>query len=82
MQRKAGEFWRESVLLCPEMIGGLKGVTRSQIDGNPIRYGDGGWLLIRFSGTSRIIRVYCETMHGDKLQAILDDGMRALPGWW
>jgi phosphomannomutase len=37
---------------------------------------DGGWLLIRFSGTEPIIRVYCETMHKDKVQAILQDGLK------
>ena len=37
---------------------------------------DGGWLLVRFSGTEPLIRVYCETMHGDKVQAILQDGLR------
>ncbi len=37
---------------------------------------DGGWLLIRFSGTEPIIRVYCETTHEDKVDDILDAGMR------
>jgi phosphomannomutase len=37
---------------------------------------DGGWLLIRFSGTEPIIRVYCETTHEARVQDILDDGMR------
>ena len=37
---------------------------------------DGGWLLIRFSGTEPIVRVYCETTHQDKVQAILQDGLR------
>jgi phosphomannomutase len=36
---------------------------------------DGGWLLIRFSGTEPIIRVYCETTHQDKVRAILEAGM-------
>ena len=37
---------------------------------------DGGWLLIRFSGTEPIIRVYCETTHEDRVEAILDDGLK------
>ncbi|MCO5188046.1 MAG: phosphoglucomutase/phosphomannomutase family protein [Anaerolineae bacterium] len=60
----------------PETIGGLKVIDKITIDGNQFIMEDGGWLLIRFSGTEPIIRVYCETMHGDKVQAILDDGMR------
>ena len=37
---------------------------------------DGGWLLIRFSGTEPIIRVYTETTHGDKVQDILQAGTK------
>ena len=40
---------------------------------------DGGWLLIRFSGTEPVIRVYCETTHEDKVAALLSDGL-ALAG--
>ena len=42
---------------------------------------DGGWLLIRFSGTEPIIRVYCETTHEERVDDILDDsGNEALFG--
>jgi len=37
---------------------------------------DGGWLLIRFSGTEPILRVYTETTHGDRVKEILQDGLR------
>ena len=37
---------------------------------------DGGWMLIRFSGTEPLIRVYCETTHVHKVQAILDSGLK------
>ena len=33
-------------------------------------------LLIRFSGTEPILRVYCETTHQDKVKAILADGLK------
>jgi len=33
-------------------------------------------LLIRFSGTEPIIRIYTETTHKDKVQDILQDGLR------
>jgi phosphomannomutase len=36
---------------------------------------DGGWLLIRFSGTEPIIRVYTETTHPDKVGDILEAGL-------
>jgi phosphomannomutase len=60
----------------PENIGGLRVTEISTVDGHQFLMEDGGWLLIRFSGTEPIIRVYCETTHEDKVQAILDDGMR------
>ena len=37
---------------------------------------DGGWLLIRFSGTEPVIRVYCETTHLDKVQDLLAAGLQ------
>ena len=60
----------------PETIGGLEVTELVTIDGFQFRLEDGGWLLIRFSGTEPIIRVYCETMHSDKVQAILQDGLK------
>ncbi len=60
----------------PKTIGGLKVTELVTIDGYQFRLEDGGWLLIRFSGTEPIIRVYCETMHADKVDAILADGLK------
>lgn len=60
----------------PATIGGLKVTELLTIDGYQFRLEDGGWLLIRFSGTEPILRVYCETTHRDKVQDILADGLR------
>jgi phosphomannomutase len=60
----------------PERIAGLKVATRDTTDGFKYVMEDGGWLLVRFSGTEPIVRVYCETTHGGKVQAILEDGVR------
>jgi phosphomannomutase len=69
---------REQMILSanPATIGGLKVIELVTIDGFQFRLEDGGWLLIRFSGTEPILRVYCETRHGDKVQAILQDGLK------
>jgi phosphomannomutase len=60
----------------PKTIGGLKVTELVTVDGFQFRLEDGGWMLIRFSGTEPIMRVYCETMHADKVQAILQDGLK------
>lgn len=60
----------------PETIGGLKVTELVTVDGYQFLLEDGGWLLIRFSGTEPIIRVYCETKHEDKVDAILQDGLK------
>jgi len=60
----------------PEKIGGLKVTNLDMTDGYKFQLEDGGWLLIRFSGTEPILRVYTETTHQDKVQDILRDGLR------
>ena len=69
---------REQMILNanPKTIGGLKVTELVTVDGFQFRLEDGGWLLIRFSGTEPIMRVYCETTHEDKVKAILDDGLK------
>ena len=69
---------REKAILAakPATIGGLKVTGLVTIDGYQFKLEDGGWMLIRFSGTEPIMRVYCETRHADKVQAILQDGLK------
>ena len=69
---------REAMILKanPQTLGGLKVTELVTVDGFQFKLEDGGWLLIRFSGTEPIMRVYCETMHADKVKAILDDGLK------
>jgi alpha-D-glucose phosphate-specific phosphoglucomutase len=69
---------REAMILSahPQTIGGLKVTGLDTTDGYKFCLEDGGWLLIRFSGTEPIMRVYCETLHQDKVAAILKDGQK------
>ena len=60
----------------PQSFGGLKVTGLNRSDGFKFNLEDGGWLLIRFSGTEPIMRVYCETTHQDRVQAILQDGLK------
>ncbi len=59
----------------PATIAGLAVTDFLTIDGYQFILEDGGWLLIRFSGTEPILRVYCETTHQDKVKDILQAGL-------
>jgi phosphomannomutase len=69
---------REQMILDakPKTLGGLVVTGLDPTDGYKFLLEDGGWMLIRFSGTEPIIRVYTETTHEDRVRAILDDGLR------
>jgi phosphomannomutase len=60
----------------PTTIGGFEVTGLNDMDGFKFNLDDGGWLLIRFSGTEPIMRVYCETTREDRVQDILNDGLR------
>lgn len=62
--------------LMPKTIAGLECTGKDMTDGYKFTMQDGGWLLIRFSGTEPIIRVYTETTRQDLVQPILNDGLK------
>ncbi len=61
--------------VSPKRIAGLKVTGTVTVDGYKFVMEDGGWLLVRFSGTEPIIRVYCETTRQDLVPAILQRGL-------
>jgi alpha-D-glucose phosphate-specific phosphoglucomutase len=62
----------------PKTVGGLNITELVTIDGFKFQLEDGGWLLIRFSGTEPIVRVYCETTDPNRVKPILEDGLRII----
>ena len=75
-QTKKDEILANVDAARPRTIGGLNVTDIVTVDGHQFIMEDGGWLLVRFSGTEPIIRVYCETTHKDKIEAILADGLK------
>jgi phosphomannomutase len=73
---RRGEVQARVQAARPEKIAGLEVTDILTVDGFQFHMEDGGWLLIRFSGTEPIIRVYCETTHEEKVQDILQEGLR------
>ena len=60
----------------PETIAGFPVLSIKTTDGWKYMLGDGGgWLLIRFSGTEPLIRVYTETSKKEYVERILQAGL-------
>ena len=69
---------REQMILDAKTptIGGFRVLKLDLSDGYKFYLADGGWMLIRFSGTEPIMRVYCETTDPHRMQAILAKGLK------
>jgi phosphomannomutase len=59
----------------PKTVAGMTVTGVDTTDGFKYNLEDGGWLLIRFSGTEPLIRVYCETTHEERVGDILKSGL-------
>ncbi|MGC9469256.1 MAG: phosphoglucomutase/phosphomannomutase family protein [Anaerolineae bacterium] len=59
----------------PETIAGIPVTDKITLDGYKFELGDKGWLLIRFSGTEPVIRVYCEVTDKGLVQPVLEAGL-------
>ena len=61
----------------PEEMDGSRIVGTSKADGYKYLLEDGGWFLIRFSGTEPLLRVYTETTSAARVDRILDAAKQA-----
>ncbi len=64
----------------PDQLAGLRVVRKDTTDGYKFILEDGGWLLIRMSGTEPLMRVYCETGRESLVQPLLDAGVKLANG--
>ena len=60
----------------PGVIDGSKVVRVQTDDGFKYHMADGSWLLIRFSGTEPIMRIYTETNSPDRVWRIINEGRK------
>lgn len=57
---------------------GLRVVRVSELDGVKLTFEDGGWLLIRPSGTEPLVRIYSETPSAQATAALVELAVRAV----
>ena len=68
---------------APAALAGLDVVERKALDTNDgfkFYRSDGSWLLIRFSGTEALLRVYAEARSPEDVDALLAEGGRIAAG--
>lgn len=66
----------DSIQIDGVTLGGHGVVALDKTDGYKFIMDDGGWMLVRFSGTEPLIRVYTETTDQAAVDAILQDGKK------
>ncbi|MGB2895828.1 MAG: phosphoglucomutase/phosphomannomutase family protein [Anaerolineales bacterium] len=76
LPEKRAEYEEKIANAHPKEVGGLRVTDILRVDGYKFSLEDGGWLLVRFSGTEPIVRVYCETTLADRVKPLLEDGLR------
>ncbi len=62
----------------PKNLAGLKVVRTNLLDGFKFILSDDSWLLLRFSGTEPLVRIYAEGKTAKQVTDILRDGKRLL----
>ena len=59
---------------CPDSIAGIAVAGKDTLDGFRFSLADGSWLLIRFSGTEPLLRIYSEAESPERVKVLLDVG--------
>jgi phosphomannomutase len=60
----------------PHELGGRRVDRIVRTDGTKFVLQGGDWLLIRFSGTEPLVRIYCETTSAESVDPLLEAGQR------
>jgi alpha-D-glucose phosphate-specific phosphoglucomutase len=62
----------------PDIVAGSKVTKVDTTDGFRFFLGDESWLLIRFSGTEPLVRIYAEAENLEMAKALLDEGKKLI----
>ena len=62
----------------PDTVAGSKVTKLDTTDGFRLFLGDESWLLIRFSGTEPLVRIYAEAESLERAKALLDEGKKLI----
>lgn len=62
----------------PRRVAGMDVAKTNLSDGFKYILKDGSWLLIRFSGTEPLVRIYSEAPSEERIRAILEDGRKLI----
>ena len=62
----------------PKKVAGLEVTKMNLSDGFKFILSDGSWLLIRFSGTEPLVRIYSEAKSSAQVKTILEEGKKLL----
>jgi alpha-D-glucose phosphate-specific phosphoglucomutase len=62
----------------PDTVAGSKVTKVDTTDGFRFFLGDESWLLIRFSGTEPLVRIYAEAESMERVEALLDGGKKLI----
>jgi len=62
----------------PKKLAGLEVVNTNLTDGFKFILKDGSWLLIRFSGTESLVRIYSEALSKEQVSIILNEGKKLI----
>ena len=60
----------------PEEVAGVAVQEVISTDGIKLRMGPSHWLMLRFSGTEPLLRLYCEAPDADRVHAVLSWAQR------
>lgn len=72
--KRAAKARLDAIDVATISLGGHRVAELVTLDGYKFVMDDGGWMLIRFSGTEPLLRIYTETTDQAAVSAILSDG--------